>query len=220
MIRLIPSRGRRRGVIAGIASGLLVVAGVTAVTESALPTAASAATVHTGPFTVVAKDYSFTGVPQRQKAFNGLTEITMVNEATEETHELLFVRLKDVKNNKGFNRTQAEDQLVKSFNFEAQDSPQNVGGSTPGFASTSSGGLRDASMGGRADVFRNSFGGVDTHEVKEVLAGTTATNGIDLSRPGRYMFFCPITALPENDPHQEPHYLQDPGQIGFFEVVS
>lgn len=220
MIRLIPFRGRRHGVIAGIASGLLLVAGVTAVGESTLPTAASAAAVHTGPFTVVAEDYSFSGVPQRQKAFNGLTNVTMVNESPDETHELLFVRLKDIKENKSLNRNHAEDQLVKSFNFEAQEDPNNVGGFTPGFASLSSGGLRDATMGGRGETFRNSFGGVDTHEVKEVAAQTTATNGIDLSRPGRYLYFCPITALALNDPNQQPHYLQDPGQIGFLDVVS
>jgi plastocyanin len=221
MIRLIRSGGRRRRMIAGFASSCLLVAGVTAVTESALPTVASADDVHTGPFTIVAKDYAFNGVPDRIKAFDGLTQVTMVNESTSESHEIVFVRLKDLKKNKGFNKTHARARLVRFFNFEAQDDPLNVGGKTPGFASvTNPGGIRDAGMGGRADVFRDSFGGEDTHEVEAVLPLATGSNGIDFSRPGRYMYFCPITAKALNDPNQQPHYLQQPGQLGFLQVVD
>ena len=217
MTSLTPFRGRRA--IAGIA-GLLLAAGVTAVTTPA--SAARKNAVHTGAFTVIAKDFSFSGVPARIKAFNGLTNVTVVNESPDEAHELLFVRLKDTKDNKGFTRKKAEAELVEHYNFEAQEDPHNVGGFTPGFARLvpeNPLSLRDASMGGRADVFRDSFGGEDTHEVEAVPPLTTATNGIDLSRPGRYLYFCPITAKALNDPSQEPHYLQDPGQIGFLQVV-
>jgi hypothetical protein len=209
--------GRKgRNAFIGIASTVLVGTGMT-VSAGAPP---SGAVVPSGPFTVVAKDYSFEGVPKTIAAApaNTLTNVTMQNQSTEEHHEIVFVRLKDAKENQGLSIDKAKEALIKSFNFEAQPDSANVGGFTPGFPSTTSGGIRDATMGGRADVFRDSFGGSKTHEVEFVPPNTTKSNGIDLTRPGRYLYFCPITALAQNDPSQEPHYVQPPGQIGFMEV--
>jgi hypothetical protein len=172
-----------------------------------------------GPFTVVANDYSFEGVPRKVKAFEGLTDVTLENVSESEAHEIVFVRLKDEKQNRNFTLRRAKMALAAHFNFEAQEDSDNVGGFTPGFPSAPAG-LRDPTMGNRAEVFKTSFGGEKTHEVEAVPPGEEDTNGVDLSRPGRYLFFCPITALAENDPHQEPHYLQSPGQIGFLEVVD
>ena len=172
------------------------------------------------PFHIVADDYSFQGVPRTIRAVpGGLATVTLENTSQHEAHEFVIVRLKD-EVTRTFNLVKAKEELVRFFNFEAQADPANVGGFSPGFASATKGGLRDASMGGQAEVFRSSFGGVNTHEVEAVPPLTTESNGIDLSRPGRYLYFCPITALAQNDPHQEPHYLQDPGQIGFMTIVQ
>jgi hypothetical protein len=217
---MISFRGRRRSALAAMASGLLVLAGVTGVDG-----ASAAPAPDEGGFEVEAGDYYFKGVPTRVKAFNGQTPVTLNNVSTTgESHEILFVRLKDEKQNKNLNLQRAKGELAEHYNFETQPDPHNVGGNTPGFSRlvpTNPLSLRDATMGGRAEVFRESFGpGSNSHEVEVVPAGVSESNGIDFSRPGRYLYLCPITALALNDPHQEPHYLQDPGQIGFLEVVS
>jgi hypothetical protein len=219
--------GSRRKVFVGIASCLFLLGG-TVVSDShpLFGGAASAAGVVEGPFTIVADDYSFQGVPTKIRAVTGckgldcLTPVTVRNVSPDEAHEFLIVRVKDNRRNWNFarNSAAAKRRLVQFFNFEAQEDPNNVGGFTPGFASKTSGGTRDASMGNVADVFRDSFGGEDTHEVPAVAPGTNVTNGLDLTRPGRYLYFCPITALAKNDPHQEPHYTH--GQMGYLEVVA
>ena len=215
---MISFRGRRRRALAAAASGLLVLAGVTGVDG-----ASAAPAPDEGGFDIEAGDYYFTGVPTRVKAFNGLTTVSLNNVSPAEHHEVVFVRLKDEKQNKSLNLQRAKTELREHYNFEAQADPHNIGGQTPGFARLvpeNPLSLRDATMGGRADVFRSSFGGVNTHEVEAVPPGVEESNGIDFSRPGRYLYFCPITALALADPSQEPHYLQAPGQIGFLEVVN
>ena len=93
------------------------------------------------------------------------------------------MRLKD-EVTRTFDLVKAKEELARFFNFEAQADPASVGGFSPGFASATKGGLRDASMGGQAEVFRSSFGGVNTHEARPLPVLLPSSSSAPAEVPG------------------------------------